>query len=236
MAKRPVTRNTVGGRARKRAPHAYVYALLAPPVEPGRRGPETSLELLEIDGIVAALEHRDRIPGLTAAALRRQHAIVTALAARTDAILPARFGTLLDVGDLRQEIARRGPAIRRALRKVRGSVQMTIRFPGWVPPPPSPRQAGTGREYLLQQAERSRATLPPGAERLRQPLERLAAAERIDRAAGPLPAAIHHLVRSTRVDEYRQRFETLRAGQRDRPRAQLSGPMPPFAFVPEILD
>ena len=54
------------------------------------------IELLAIAGLEVAVERLDERPAISESALRRQHAIVTRLARRFDAVLPARFGSLRD--------------------------------------------------------------------------------------------------------------------------------------------
>ena len=71
----------------------YVYAL----AEPGLPRQFTvlghRLRSLPLDGVDVVIEHRPP-PDFTTDAVRRQHAIVTRLASRQPAILPARFGSV----------------------------------------------------------------------------------------------------------------------------------------------
>jgi hypothetical protein len=68
-------------------------------------------------------------PALTADTLRAQDALVRDLAARADALLPSRFGSrFADERALRQTLDELAPRLERALTRVRGREQMTIRL------------------------------------------------------------------------------------------------------------
>jgi hypothetical protein len=77
----------------------------------------------------AAATANANAPTLTAETLRAQDALVRDLATRADALLPARFGArFADEQALRQTLNDLAPRLERALTRVRGREQMTIRF------------------------------------------------------------------------------------------------------------
>ena len=140
----------------------YVFALAA-----GKAGPFSAaghrIEFVKADAVYAAVERLDERPAVSEAALRTQHDIVARIAAKVDAILPARFGSLVDVEELERVVALRREAIRDALDLVRGRVQMTVRlFDAEAPPVPAgPR--GHGGDEAEPSICRRGGSWPPGA-------------------------------------------------------------------------
>ncbi len=119
------------------------------------------IEFVKADAVYAAVERLDERPAVSEAALRAQHDIVARIAAKVDAILPARFGSLVDVEELERVVALRREAIRDALDLVRGRVQMTVRLfdaEAAVPLAHAATAARSGTEYL-----QARREWPPGA-------------------------------------------------------------------------
>src|SRR5687768_13585969 len=107
----------------------YVYALtgtaIVPFVSGGRR-----LRSVDLDGVYAVTARMDAAPAVSEQALRQQHEAVIRIAARSDAVLPARFGSFVDLDELRRVVAVRRDAIDQALELVRGREQMTVRLFG----------------------------------------------------------------------------------------------------------
>jgi hypothetical protein len=156
--------------------------------------------------------------------------VIRLLAARSDAILPARFGAVAgDVTTLKAEIADRAGALAAALDQVAGRVQMTLRLPasppgGVVSRQPSRQRgrisrAGPGSKYLQTRAA---AAHTPAVTKLRKALSNLVRAERIEAAPGS--TTVYHMIDSSDVAAYRARVMGCR----------VSGPFPPYAFVPGI--
>ena len=85
------------------------------------------VELVDAGGVFAAVEHIAERPRVSEAALRAQHDVVMRLSAGVDELLPARFGSFMEEGELRQLLALRRKVIEEALDLVRGRVQMTVR-------------------------------------------------------------------------------------------------------------
>ena len=160
--------------------------------------------------------------------------VIRALAGLSEAILPARFGTLSPSAlALKSEIAERAGALTAALDNVAGRVQMTVRIPAEPKGPapgsgsrPRPSASGKGSAYLQMRAAGSRS---PALTRLRKTLADLVRDERIE--APPDGASvshlIYHLIGRGDVAAYLERLERLKD-------VRASGPFPPYAFVPGI--
>jgi hypothetical protein len=213
----------------------YVYALTGTAIAPfvsGRR----KLTSVDLDGVYAVTARMDAVPAVSEQALREQHEAVIQIAACSDAVLPARFGSFVELEELRRIVAVRRHAIDRALELVRGREQMTVRLSGPGQPetgakaPPAP---STGTEYL--EARRAAATIEsPALDVLRSAVEGIVAAERVERGADRVAAVVYHLVAAGAAEAYGQRVEA--AGPALAPvTARVSGPWPPFAFAPELI-
>jgi hypothetical protein len=205
----------------------YVLALSDAPVMPweddGRR-----IESLPIEGIYAIGERRSDVPAVSEAELQRQHAIVQRLADAVPAIIPARFGSLVDEEELSVILRERRPLIETALDHVRDKVQMTLRIAGVVAPVESAAPA-SGREYL----ERRRHVLGPAppahVEGVLRDLRSLILDERrkpIERGS----LTIYHLVARADVKEYRDVVNAARVAG-----VAMSGPWAAFAFAPDLF-
>jgi hypothetical protein len=209
----------------------YVYAFTDRWIAPLRLG-TTRLRAVPLDGLFAIASRRAASPALSEDALRRQHEAVERIAEVADAVLPARFGSLLDLEDLQRIAARRGDALRAGLARVRGRRQMTVRVLGaeraTVHEPPA-----SGTDYL-----RARLRLDPAAagaiDAIRRAVRPFVLEERVERGTGATLATAYHLVAVDDLDAYR-----AAAAAAARPIAGLavrvSGPWPPFAFTPELL-
>jgi hypothetical protein len=211
----------------------YVYALQD---RPGRRRVLLGhvIEIMRVDRIYAAVERRSAAPRMSEASLRTQHQIVVRLGKVADAILPVRFGALVDAEALQRVVHRRQAVLAKSFEQVRGREQMTVRIFG-----PAPRQsaavslkARSGTEYLAGRRA-SRDTLPPAAALISRAVRGLASAEQIDGARGGMQAALNHLVSRGCATEYRMLVRDAVASL-SRVSVTISGPWPPFAFVPDL--
>jgi hypothetical protein len=214
----------------------YVYALLEKPIAvPTRLRPV--IEVLPVDGLFAALEHRTEKPQLSEVALRRQHDVVVALHRVADAILPVRFGALLDEQELTAVVRLRREALARALERVRGREQMSIRIFGAVAATRATTTLpSSGAEYLRERAALVRPVLSAGATRIVDAVASLATARAIDAGRGDVQVTIHHLIRRGDGERYRRLASSCAATVIPAVRLTVSGPWPPFAFAPDIWD
>jgi hypothetical protein len=210
----------------------YVYALVEQPMRKvclrGR-----NLETLGVGDVFAIIERASTPPPLSEAVLVAQHAIVAALTRRFDAILPARVGAFVDLSELERLVLSRSATLHDAFELVRGREQMTVRVFGPL------RRAGptadkpvSGTQYLVRRVHATGAE--PAAVRVRASVERLIAAERVERGRGILRVALHHLVRRGMGPRYRQLAGRAIAQLPATMTVRVSGPWAPFAFAPSL--
>ena len=215
-----------------------------------------------VDVIVGTLKRR---PSTRTATLRRYDAIERALTERHPAVLPARFGTCVDdPADVVLLTRVQTVAVRRALRLVRGRVQMTTRLfaaggqtgvrPGSdrgqtrVRPGSDQGQTGVrtgsdpgdgatqGTQYLRARAAetRRRKELPEFAP-LGVAVRRWVKAERVERQErGRLIGSVYHLIPRKAVAAYQRTLE--RAALDAGLTTIVSGPWPAYAFAPGLED
>lgn len=212
----------------------YLYALAEPGLPRRMRLLGRSLRTLEIGPVHAVVGSREQPARPDARALAEQHAIVVRLAARSAALLPARFGSVVSEVSLRAVLASHAAAIVQALTMVRGCDQMTIRVFG--PPdasrPVEVRNAG-GAAYLQSRRALARH-VPAEAQTIRRALGSCVTAERVEPGASAIRLTVHHLVPKAAAARYQRRASALQ--DRLEPwRVTVTGPWPAFAFAPELL-
>src|SRR4029450_13295071 len=99
--------------------NVYVLALPGEAIAPfpvaGRR-----VEFVQLSGFYAAIERRAERLLVSESSLRTPHDIVTRLSDRIDAVVPARFGALIEEREFRDILAARRAVIQEALTLVRG--------------------------------------------------------------------------------------------------------------------
>lgn len=226
----------------------YVFALVdrAPPAGAGR-GFRAPLAFRRVAGAFAAVERRDDVPSVEFGVLRKHQAIVIRLARLVPAILPVRFGTLVDTEELQDRLSGRSEELAAAFGLVRNRVQFTWRVKGRRSPATAGRKAEvgqpgrsgaldsptlTGAEYLRRLSGAARPAPPAAYRAVRRDLSRLIAAERFQPQQGPAQEALYHLVETAKARPYLARAAAIRRAD---PRLSLTGPWPPFAFTPETL-
>lgn len=181
-------------------------------------------------GLYAVCETRDEPPPPTDDELRLQHAAVIALSRRVEALLPARFGSLIDRAALARMFDGHLEQIREALDDVRSRVQMTVRVLGRRPPSASPAANASGRDYLTARHRALEPPLPPAAAKVLEQLEPLVVRSRREHGGGQLLATVYHLVNAKDVARYKRAARGVTAA-----RVVVTGPWPPFAFTPRIF-
>ena len=137
----------------------YLYAILgAQPASCGNGVCAEPLRLVVSGDLVAVVGDVPDTPELTAMTLRAQDGVLRRLAAAVDAVLPARFGTLLaDDAAVTEALARRRGPLAQALGRVAGCEQMTVRVWGdgaaTAPAAESATGGGPGTRYLAQRRQ-----------------------------------------------------------------------------------
>lgn len=224
----------------------YVYALADSAGATFRMDGHT-IEFEKVGTVYAAVEHVAERPPVTEEALRSQHAIISRLAQEADAVLPARFGSLVDGAELTRVIELHSDAVGRALDLVRGRVQMTVRVSsdetsagvdgGTGPSPVRSAPASgpkTGTQYLRERKAAAEPRLEPRViAAIAAVVEDLAAASRAEPGSGRTLATLYHLIDRGADGEYRDAMGA--AGRRlTRYTLAVSGPWAAFAFAPEL--
>jgi hypothetical protein len=208
-----------------------VYALLDERMRAPRR---SGLAIIGVGGVFAAVREAAGAPALSEAALREQHRIVVLLARTARAILPVRFGTLVDRERLEHAVSAGSAALGDAFRMVRDREQMTVRVFGVTSLRPSPAGVSSGTEYLLARAALARPALPPLAAAIARAVAPLVRSERIDPGQRDVQVTLHHLVDRGRAPEYRSIVDATVTRTAPSSSSVVSGPWPPFAFAPDL--
>jgi hypothetical protein len=220
----------------------YLYALVdgRPRGDMGRGLRRERLQALPGSGFHVVAGRLDAAPEPETVALRRHDATVRRIAARVDAVLPIRFGTIVPDEDAAARwLAPRAIELLGRLAHVRGREQMTLRLfaarAASTPPVPATRApAGDrrrpGTRYLTERQRMYASAAVPELDPIRRALDGLVADERVQRhGVPPLLASAYHLVPRGRATQYRTRV--ARAAARLAPlRLRVSGPWPPYAF------
>jgi hypothetical protein len=214
----------------------YVFALLdRPPSRRAGKGLAAPVAVREFAGCLVAAERRADVPPVELGPLTRHHAVVARLWTATPAVLPVRFGTLLAGAEIAEALEDKGDELAEAFDLVRGRAQFSWRGRARhrVPARAATRRPEpmSGTEYLRRAVHES--TAPPRFAPIRRALKPFLATERYEPSRPALPETLYHLVDRKSIDAY------LSAASRIPGRAPsafaLSGPFPPYAFVPEIL-
>ena len=212
----------------------YVHALADEPTRSwmakGRK-----IQSIAVGRVFAVGERRARAPELSESELRFQHAVVVHIAGCVPAVLPAQFGALVDDKALDRILRQRESTIREAMVLVRGRVQMTLRTVAPARKSKTGENGGSasvgtgpvsGKQYLEQRRTEASTKLSARLEKSVARAARYVAAERREATrAGTI--AVYHLVEKSDVEAYRDALDGLRG-------LTVSGPWPPFAFVPEL--
>jgi hypothetical protein len=219
----------------------YVYAFVEPRRHDAARRAHArirvqnrTIRLVQIGSVHAAIEELEAPPELTEASLRAQHGVVLRLARRFDAILPARFGAVVDAPALETVVKRHETAIRSAFDAVRGREQMTIRVFGARSGAADAAGARSGAAYLQARRRAARVHLSATTLRIRRAVGPLVRQEQLEAGRGLIQVSLHHLIERSRAEEYRSLVEQALDGDRSDGEVVVSGPWPPFAFTPGL--
>ena len=216
----------------------YVFALVdATPDGRLGRGLRGPLRARPTAGALAIVERRADVPPPELGSLRAHQAVVSRLANAAPAILPVRFGTLLEEGALDEALNEREEEIAEAFALVRHRIQFTWRrcqrsasnAPKLAKPPGS---IGGGAAYLRHAAKAATPTPPASFRLLRDRLHAFVVRERFQPAANGMPDSLYQLIEKTAIDRDRAMADALTLTN---PAFSVSGPWPPFAFAPELL-
>jgi hypothetical protein len=214
----------------------YIFALVD--VAPGRRmgrGLRGPLRARPTAGAYAIVERRDDVPPAELGSLRAHQAVVSRLAGAVPAILPVRFGTLLEDDALDEALSERDEDIAEALALVRHRAQFTWRRTTPSAPKEAPRPsnaAADGGAAYLRRAAKTASVAPPAFRLLRDRLHPLVVREKFQPAASGMPDTLYQLIENTAVERYRAMADALALTH---PALRVSGPWPPFAFAAELL-
>ena len=221
----------------------YVFALVdALPSRRGGKGLTGPLSIRKLSSAFVVVERRADVPPVEFGTLKKHQDVVTRLAGQVPAILPVRFGTLLEPEDLEEAVQDRDDEIAEAFDLVRGRVQFTwreargarreARSAGGGARGARREQPKSGAEYLRRAARAANPPLPPAFKPLRARLRPLIIAERFQPATTSIPDSLYHLVDRPRAERYAVAADALKGV---RPTLIVTGPFPPFAFTSDLL-
>ena len=210
----------------------YVYAIARAPLPARMRVLGRSLRTITIGRVAVIAGSPPARARVTADDLQQQHAVVVQLAARTDAVLPVRFGSAIARSALTTLVQERQSELVRALRLVRGRSQMTVRVFGTPDAVDRSDARSSGTAFLEALRDRARHE-PAEVDAFRRAVGRHAVAERVDVGDRRVRATIFHLVPRRSIAAYRRAASAAAASLPCT--VSITGPWPPFAFVPELL-
>jgi len=211
----------------------YLYAVLAKAPRRARvRGlAREKVRFVRSGRLVAAVGDVRSPPLPDLRNLRGHDRVVRRLADAASAALPARFGSMAPTPDaLHASLRPRARALLRALARVEGREQMTLRVRASSPPSRSAERPGTA--HLRRRAARD----PRGQDEVRRLLELLRPLVRAEHVQPATEdggdARIEHLVDRGDVAAYRAH---VRRSARAHPGLRLActGPWPPYSFAEE---
>jgi hypothetical protein len=226
----------------------YLYCLTSPAADgPGaevRGVDDAPVRALAVPGARAWVSDVASAPAPTVERARAHDRVIRE-AMRSGTPLPARFGqTFADETALGEELTGRATAVERALGRVSGLVEMTVRVrltsgrPGKL----MPSKELSGRGYLssLRERERLDSEALGEAENLQARVARavsgVARAEVVAGVgAGDRTVVIAHLVAPEEVGRYREAVRDAMRGEGPSRPVSITGPWAPYSFA-ELVD
>jgi Gas vesicle synthesis protein GvpL/GvpF len=204
----------------------YLYAITD---NPRARLPK-NLALVPVEGIAGVYGPATQEELQTSEASLWAHEAVVEALMEEGAVLPARFGTVLESVDrLRDELVSRQQEFGRALDRVRGRVELGVRAV-WPERAAADAPAESGRGYLARKLEEEQAATE-AAEALHEPLARLAVDSTIRVGHSPyLTLIASYLVERQEVTRFRDEAERL-GRTLDGITLACTGPWPPYNFT-----
>lgn len=186
------------------------------------------LDAVRGDGLVALCGPATNNDDLTAGVLWRHEEIVEALMEQCD-LLPVRFGTRVeDEQAAARVLVERRSELTRALERVRGAVELSVRIFSAREGDDGPPAAGA--EYLRWRTERERERLAVRA-RIHRALVLIARDSHEHAAQDPHELTREaYLVDRDRVEEFVERVVELEAANLEL-RLLCTGPWPPYSFT-----
>ena len=186
------------------------------------------LRVVTVGRVSAIVGELRRAPGASYDRLTLYDAVMHRLSERYAAILPVRFGTCLTRDELEVILRERQQSFHRALRHVRGRVQMTVRILVDDRPAAGTRVLSgsrrSGVEYLRSRAVEAAI---PAFEPVRDGVRRWMRDERIE--TRDRIASVYHLIPRGAAEAYQS--AAVRRANEVGLRATISGPFPPYAFT-----
>jgi hypothetical protein len=226
----------------------YLYGIAPAGTRPEGEGHGGApLDVVAHGGLVAVVSHHEALDVHPAPDVLWCHeSVVERVLEGTGAVLPARFGSTFAREELLvDELARHADALRHALDRVRGSVELGLRAfwdadPGGSAEGPPADAPTTGRGYLLaragderrRQARRERAAAL--ADAVHGPLAARSAEATVELLAAPrIPVTAAYLVPRDDVDGFRSQVDDLATAHPD-VALVCTGPWPPYSFTPSL--
>ena len=221
----------------------YLYAIVdaRPPGPLGKGIARRPLDVARVGRAWIVFERAAARPP-TKTALVAHDRVVRRVAGASSAVLPLRFGsTVADRAALAELVAPLSSGIGRALERVRGAAQLTLRVHGARAQRRIPEGAGPGTRWLAARFARSQVPEIAALTEATRGLVREVRIQRHDRdperpppprrsATAHLLATVYHLV--AREDVARWRAAVERALPHVAPvTVTATGPWPPYAFA-----
>jgi hypothetical protein len=214
--------------------YAYGIAEPTPGLPPRRSGiAGTTLEVLETSGMAVVYSRVRSLRASPSPELVLEHERVLEAVMEHAPVLPLRFGTRLDSTDqLAEAIAGRRDALRSALDRVRGRVELGVRVVERATDQDRSPSPTSGRDYLMSvaAAHRRKARV---ADDIHRPLQDLAADSVVrERSMSPALLVASYLVDTRDVDGFHRAADQLAAAHPDLD-VTVTGPWPPYSFTGE---
>lgn len=189
---------------------------------------ETPLRTLQVGPLCAVYSVHDQLEVRADADSAWSHERAVEMVMRSQAVLPARFGTTFGtIGELQDTISRQCAALQERLSRLEGCVELAVRINHVTP---ADGQIAGGRQYLMDKlsAQRRREAL---AESTLACLREFAVASKLAAShSGDDTVSISYLVKAGGVERFSRAVGRL---QRRWPEFSLSctGPWAPYSFA-----